>query len=167
MIKVFDDVLSSEEFTTINNILNPEESGSFPWYWCKILAKGEEMGDPLRNWFFYHMYYDNHGWVSNEASLLEPLLNKMVVRSLIRIKANIYPATEKIHRQGFHVDNAYQDALTAIYYVNSNNGYTEFEDGTRIDSIANSLIIFPSSMKHSGTSTTDTNCRVNINFNYF
>jgi len=56
---------------------------------------------------------------------------------------------------------------TAILYMNTNNGYTKFEDGTKVESVANRMITFPANMKHSGTSCTDEKTRVVINFNYF
>ena len=56
---------------------------------------------------------------------------------------------------------------TSIFYVNTNNGYTEFEDGTKIESVANRMVTFPTNLKHRGTSCTDEKIRVVINFNYF
>ena len=50
--------------------------------------------------------------------------------------------------------------------MNTNNGYTEFENGVKIESVANRLITFPAGMKHRGTSCTDKKIRVVINFNY-
>jgi hypothetical protein len=50
--------------------------------------------------------------------------------------------------------------------MNTNNGYTEFEDGTRVESVANRFISFPVGMKHRGTSCTDKKTRVVINFNF-
>ena len=74
---------------------------------------------------------------------------------------------DKIIRHGFHVDFSYVGSKTAIYYVNSNNGYTEFEDGTKIESIKNRIVIFPSNLKHTGTTCTDRKIRTIVNFNYF
>ena len=56
---------------------------------------------------------------------------------------------------------------TSIFYVNTNNGYTKFEDGTKVESVANRMITFPSNMKHTGTSCTDEKKRIVINFNYY
>ena len=56
---------------------------------------------------------------------------------------------------------------TAIYYVNSNDGYTLFEDGTKVESVGNRLVRFPTNIKHTGTTCTDANRRVLINFNWF
>ena len=55
---------------------------------------------------------------------------------------------------------------TSIFYVNTNNGYTVFEDGTKVESVANRMLTFPSNLKHCGTSCTDKNIRSVINFNY-
>ena len=56
---------------------------------------------------------------------------------------------------------------TAIFYINTNNGYTEFEDGTRVESVANRIVNFPANLKHRGTRCTDQKIRIVINFNYF
>jgi hypothetical protein len=50
--------------------------------------------------------------------------------------------------------------------MNTNNGYTYFEDGTKAKSVANRLIKFDNVMYHSGTTCTDENQRVVININY-
>ena len=55
---------------------------------------------------------------------------------------------------------------TAIYYLNTNNGYTEFEDGTKIESIANRFFLFDGAIKHASTTTTNALARFNINFNF-
>ena len=56
---------------------------------------------------------------------------------------------------------------TGIYYVNTNDGYTELKDGTIIESVGNRLVTFPSNMLHRGTSCTDEPMRAVINFNYY
>jgi predicted nuclease of restriction endonuclease-like RecB superfamily len=57
-------------------------------------------------------------------------------------------------------------SITGIYYCNTNNGYTAFEDGDQIESVQNRLVLFPSNMKHSGSTCTDVNSRVAININF-
>ena len=56
---------------------------------------------------------------------------------------------------------------TSIFYMNTNNGYTKFEDGTKVESVANRMVTFPANMKHAETSCTDEKIRVVINFNLF
>ena len=64
------------------------------------------------------------------------------------------------------MDFNYLSASTSIFYVNTCNGYTHFEDGTKVDSVANRLITFPTQTKHGGACCTDTVARIVINFNY-
>ena len=35
---------------------------------------------------------------------------------------------------------------TSIFYVNTNNGYTKFEDGSIVESVANRMLIFDSNL---------------------
>ena len=56
---------------------------------------------------------------------------------------------------------------TSIFYVNTNDGYTLFEDGTKVESVANRMLSFPANMRHTGTTCTDQQIRIVINFNYF
>jgi hypothetical protein len=55
---------------------------------------------------------------------------------------------------------------TLILYMNTNNGYTEFEDGMKVESVANRIVSFPEETKHRGTSCTDEKIRMVINFNF-
>ena len=91
---------------------------------------------------------------------------RLKIASVCRIKANLNPLTDKPIKHGMHIDTPF-DCTTAIFYVNSNNGYTLFEDGTKVDCVKNRIVTFPSSLYHSGVSTTDTGMKVVINFNYF
>ena len=44
---------------------------------------------------------------------------------------------------------------------------TEFEDGARIESVANRFIMFSNDIEHRGVSQTDSKYRIVINFNWF
>ena len=57
-------------------------------------------------------------------------------------------------------------SYTAVYYINSCNGYTYFEDGYKVKSVANRIVIFPRDTQHSGTTSSDSYRQV-INFNYY
>jgi hypothetical protein len=56
---------------------------------------------------------------------------------------------------------------TAIYYLNTNNGATRFEDGTEISSVENRFVVFDSDNSHTAVSCTDQKARFLINFNYY
>ena len=66
------------------------------------------------------------------------------------------------------MDFPYPNILSAIYFVNSNNGYTYFktDELIQVENIKNRLVIFPNGLLHSGTTCTDAKARVVINFNY-
>ena len=50
--------------------------------------------------------------------------------------------------------------------MNTNNGYTELEDGTIVNCVENSLVTFPVKFRHRGVSQTDKQFKIVINFNY-
>ena len=54
-----------------------------------------------------------------------------------------------------------------IFYLNTNNGYTEFENGEIVKCEENTLVTFDSQIKHRAVSQTDTKQRVVVNINYF
>ena len=59
---------------------------------------------------------------------------------------------------------------TAIFYVNSNNGYTEFQIGRKrkvVKSKSNHIVMFDSAIKHRAVSQTNSDRRIVINLNYY
>jgi hypothetical protein len=98
---------------------------------------------------------------------LNPITKKLKIRSIIRIKANLVTKTEKIIEHGFHTDFPYPDSKTSVFYINTNNGYTKFDDGFIVNSVENRVATFNSMLPHTGSSCTDAQARVVINLNYF
>jgi|TARA_B110000483_G_C18057709_1_gene489053 hypothetical protein len=99
-----------------------------------------------------------------------PITSRLPMSSLIRIKVNCHPRqtlrnTENYPKCRYHVD-MFQEHMVAILSINSCNGYTEFEDGTKLESRENSLVIFDGKLKHRSVGQTDTNIRVNVNINF-
>ena len=115
---------------------------------------------------FSHLAYDQQTVASQWFNILGPVLRELNPKSLVRIKANLFPKTTEIEEHGYHVDFPFE-CSTSIFYLNTNNGYTKFEDGTVVESIANRLLTFSTLCKHTSSSCTDVAARVNINFNYF
>ena len=83
---------------------------------------------------------------------------------LIRAKINLYTKKDKFIETALHVDS-YDPHQVALYSLNTNNGYTLFEDGTKIPSVENQMILFDGSLRHASVAQTDSNVRVNININ--
>ena len=72
------------------------------------------------------------------------------------------------HRKGgWHIDFIDDPPITtAILYLNSNNGWTEFKKGGKVKSVENRIVIFDSNLEHQGVTCTDELQRVVLNFNY-
>ena len=96
---------------------------------------------------------------------IEPYLPFFKMKELCRIKANLAPRTIFHRKTGWHVDNL-PCSTTAILYMNTNNGWTEFKKRGRVKSVANRAVIFDSNLEHRGVTCTDVERRVLINFNY-
>ena len=115
---------------------------------------------------FVHVLYTNYAPVSPFFNDLSPIWKKLDPVSIVRCKANLNMKTPEHVESAFHRD--VDNCITAIYYVNTNNGYTEFEsNGMKVNSVENRLVIFDSNEKHREVTTTDTPRRSVINFNYF
>ena len=158
-MEIIDNALSLDGYKRIaNTLLNRQ----FGWHFSgKISAKDADDG-----YYFAHEFYASYGPTSEHTELLFPIIDILQPRAIIRMKANLYPSLPTLSVHGFHVDQTYEHK-GAIYYVNNNDGYTELEDGTKIESVANRLVLFDSSKPHRSTGCTDAPVRVTINFNYF
>ena len=118
---------------------------------------------------FYAPYMPKKGWpvIEDKVNLLETLLYTLNPYIVIKIKANLTPRTAVPDKTDFHIDlGDFLGQKTAIFYLNTNNGYTEFEDGTIVESVANRICVFDGSERHRGVSCTDEKMRVVINLNY-
>ena len=164
MIEIKDNFLGQNEFNMLQNNLM---GVSFPWYYNSAIDLPEDK-DKFQ---FVHVFYENC-IPGPSAEVINPIITNMGPILLWRIKANLLTKTPNIVENDFHVDvfdgelKVREQLTTSIFYVNTNNGYTKFEDGSKIESVANRLLSFPSNMKHTGTSCTDEKIRIVINFNY-
>ena len=163
-IEVFDNFLEHELIKKISDkIKNKQRS-----YSDLIISFDKRICDELDNHQMYNMIYSDDEPKSDMFHLIRGIMmnGKFNFKSLIKIKANLsFRTTEKIIH-GYHVDVPYE-CKTAIYYLNTNDGCTMFEDGREVGSVENRLVIFNSHLAHTGTTCTDQKIRSVINFNYF
>lgn len=169
MITVIDNFLPFPEASFVREqLLSP----GWPWYFQDSVDYAEERDDPSKSQFSYQLYR-NHSWCGAGETIVSRFIRHIRPLTLVRVKANLQVRTETRVQNSFHVDilspdhEPYEDLLTAIYYVNTNNGLTVFEEGTEVESRENRMVVFPSKLRHTGTTCTDAKRRVVINFNYF
>ena len=160
MFEVKDNFLPEKEYINIYTLLTDEY---FPWYFnnYKTLSHTGELFD----YQFTHTFYKDNEISSPFFKSLKPLIDKLNSRALVRIKANLNPITQELIKYKSHTDQDFE-CKVAIYYLNTNNGYTMLED-KKVESKANRMVLFDSSIFHYGTNSTNCNNRMVINFNYF
>lgn len=156
--KVVDNFLPKEEFEKIKTVIM---SNTFPWFYNKEVSyKGS-----LDGFYFTHAFFESAN-VSMYFNILTPILNKLDIKAIIKVKGNLYPKTNTIEEHKKHVDCTFSHK-GFLFYINNNNGFTCLEDGTKIESIENRGLFFDGGKHHNSSTCTNERVRVNINFNYF
>ena len=157
-MQIIKNFLPEEEFNNLKNILT---GGEFPYYFQDSVATFED----IKHFYFVHELYFKNVPQSRYFNLILPLLEKLNMLALVRVKVNCFPRTEKLIKYGKHTDQTFS-LNGAIFSLNTCNGGTLVEDKF-IPSIANQLLLFDSGIPHQSTNCTDEKCRFNINVNYF
>ena len=156
-IEVIDNFLPLSEFNELKSRILGKY---FPWHYSDGIYKEQEK----RRWQLFHTFY----WEETKSQyfpIIYPLLVKLKVQQLYRIKTNMTARTLFPRGGGHHIDDL-PCPYTAIYYVNTNNGYTQFKTGKKIKSVGNRMLIFDSHLLHQGVTTTNEKRMVVVYLNY-
>ena len=171
MYELIDNFLDKEELESVESVLL---SNKFPWFLNSQIDKKSSYYVGRDNLQFSHTVYDKDDRKSDWLQHFACLLERMNIFTLLRVKVNYLTRTEKKVTHDFHVDiedsNAPKNINTSIFYLNTNNGVTIFEDTKEeVESVSNRMITFPGYLRHTGTTHTDKDVsyRILINFNYF
>jgi len=158
---VIDNFLNKEDFITLkNSIINKE----FSWYFQDLINDNHSKND--LTCYFTHLIYEHTPNSSIYPMVFNLFFNKLKMKSLLRIKCNCFPSTEKIRINKEHVDFPFKHN-GAVFSLNTCDGFTSLEDGTKIESIENRLLLFDSNKPHASSTCTNAKARFNMNFNYF
>ena len=175
-LMVEDNFLPEEEFV----ILRDQIIGSkLPWNFNSNIVDSMDDASTCPGQFV-HKVYDAGASSSQLYEYFIPMLeNNLKSVLLMRIKINLHPRLPKPFYSQFHSDTEVDIGenitgqyllsipwQTSIFYINTNNGYTELESGEKVESVANRLVTFPSTILHRGVTQTDEQTRIVVNLNY-
>ena len=143
-----------------NKIYDVFLNNNFPWYYHKNSTKNDSN-------FFSHGFIVEEQINSGFIFLIEPILKKLKCKKIYNIRANL--CLKRPMKSNWHIDfdklKLTPKSKTAIYYVNTNNGYTIFKN-KKIRSEANKMIVFNGDTMHKVKYQTDKDARIVINFRY-
>lgn len=159
-IKVLSNVMNVEDFNILSSTVKSQD---FEWHYHENQSHLKTDGE-----YFGHSLYNKFNINSHAFELIIPLLTKLKVKALIQARLNLLIAKETPQFSEFHTDYSYE-CNTAIFYLNTCNGYTEFfdEKKTKVFSQENKAVIFNSQTNHRAVSQTDNKRRIVLNINYF
>ena len=164
MIKIIDNFLNKDQYDELHNAMF---SANFPWYYANsVMPEDRATCKTFDNYQWGHSFYREYAFHSQHAMILLPIIKKLDPAAIVRIKGLMLSRTEENVEHGMHEDNTF-NTTNALYYLNTNNGYTRFANGKKVDSIANRMVVFSSGLKHTGATCTDQKVRCAINFNYY
>lgn len=159
---VIDNFLDRADFLKLKELI--VDNPYFPWFvTTNVTGREDHKG---KDYYFTHQFIKERENNSIFTDHLEVFFEKLQIKDIIRIKGNLYPATEKVVKHGNHTDFNFKNKA-AVFHLNTNNGFTIFEDVHEVESIENRMVLFDGSTPHCSTTCTDQYYRVNINFNYF
>lgn len=159
--KVLDDFLPQDMFNEMAKFIT--SPGSFPLYYHDCIVSDSNRYKEF--YFVHHLYYDSLPRSECYTPIVEPFIERLAIHSVIRAKVNAVLRTETIVEHDQHCDFDIPHN-TVIFYLNSNDGFTRLEDGTKINSVANRILLLDGSVKHNSTSCTDQDLRFVLNLNF-
>ena len=165
--EIVDNFLEKKYFKEIKDIIT---STNFKWSCSNVVnRKLDDYSSAITSsYYFAENIYDEHSFAfNNHYPIFRDLLNNIKCKSLMRIKANLYPSTKTVEYHNNHIDYDFSHKGMLIF-LNTNDGYTVLDEKIFVESIENRVLFFDPSILHQSTSCTDDPIgRFNINFNYF
>jgi len=159
-MKIINDVMDKPDFNAFVEVVKSQD---FEWHYHENQSHFKTDGE-----YFDHSLYNKFEINSHAFNLIRPLLDKLNVKALIQARLNLLIAKENPQFSEFHTDYTYE-CNSAIFYLNTCNGYTEFFDNkkTKITSQENKVVVFNSQTNHRAVSQTDNKRRIILNLNYY
>ena len=163
-MEIVQDFLDKKFFKDLQSLVLESE---FAWFQRKNMVS--DSTDNLG--YFTHSFYNDHKINCNTYfKYIIPILDKLNSKAVIEVRANLYPSVFfKKEKGAFHIDNSF-NCKTALFYLNTCDGGTEFKIKDKIKFIKseeNKIVVFDSNIKHSAITSKNADFRYALNFNYF
>lgn len=161
--KIIDNYFSESVY---EEILNTIQSSTFPLYYQNSVTF-KNIND---NYFFYHILINRNTSTTSFNNIANFFIESVCPSFVYRMSVNAYPRTSKHTLDGFHVDLNHFHKV-ALWYANTNNGYTVLKDplgneDIEVNSVKNRMLLFDGNIFHSVVTQTDSHLRYVINMNY-
>ena len=170
-IEIIDNFLEQDEFNELQKFFMSPRS---QWRFIDFVVS-KDQDNQEKDGYFVHSFRDLHPVAYKDRfpispnysvldKLMEKLKRKISFKQILRIRSSLFTRREQQIPDAFHVDYKF-DHKVCIFYINSNNGYTLFKSGEKVESIANRILIFDGLKEHSTVVQSDTSARYIININ--
>jgi hypothetical protein len=172
MYKIIDNFLSSKDFLSIKNTFFPKnaaKSNNFSWNYQKGIVRNPDLGPTgyeEHDWIYVRSLYSSDTGLRFDRyyPIIKPILNKLNIKKLFDVRANLLvPTSDHIFHE-FHTDRKISHKV-AIFYVTSCNGFTVLKDKIDVKCVENRVLIFDGSIEHCSVTSKDFPRSV-ININY-
>lgn len=174
-MKIIDNFLDKDDFIRIQSLML---SDKFTWNYSIV----DERSYGIDDYHFSHVFTPEDHFFGLSIPFIDKIKEHSSIRKIIKVKANLQPRTNDNIIQSFHTDFPIEwKNKTAVYYLNTCNGYTYFRKETsdvdangfplytyeKVESIENRFVMFDVGNEHTGVTCTDEPARFVINFNWY
>ena len=113
-IQIIDNFLSEENHRMLSEVLS---GNSFPWTYVD-----SKVYDGDGEFQLSHTFYKNFTFTSNNAVILEPIIDKLNPTAIRKIRSNMTFKKDSIYHYEMHTDHKdnFENCKTGVYYINSN-----------------------------------------------
>jgi len=169
---IIDNFLSEEEFATIQSTFFPQDlnnPNNFTWNYQKGIVRDPELGPTgyeEHDWIYVHPFYSSDNGLKYDKfyPVVKPIIDKLKVKKLFDIRANLLVPTEEHIYHEFHTDRSVEHSV-ALFYVTSCNGFTILKDTAKVECKENRMLLFDGNIEHHSVTSTDIpRCVININY---
>jgi len=166
LIKIIDNFLDKSDFLQVKEALY---SNNFPWFAHERANDASKFGEYH---FLHHLIHEGKLNSPKCKFVVDMISHKLALfhkKDIIvtRARASLFTVDKKSKGLGFHKDVLDSfDYKVLLFYMENSNGFTEFKDGKKVESVENRALIFDGHLEHQTLTQTNITFRRNINFNY-